>query len=81
MQVQCDKTKYKVKRRQISTDEYQFNVIPRKRTCKLCGKGFDSNGNEFITWTDDNGYLRSGYFCRKDFVLISKAIKLINKNR
>ena len=80
MKVQCDEQRYKVIKTQKGTDEYQFNVVPKIRTCKLCNKGFESNGNEFITWTDDNGYLRSGYFCRKDFVLIKKAIKLINKN-
>ena len=79
MKVQCDEQHYKVIKKQNGVDEYQFNVVPRKRICKLCKRSFESNGSEFISWTDDNGYLRFGYFCRKDFVLIKKALKIISK--
>ncbi len=81
MQLNIDKDKYKVSKKQIGVDEYQFNVVPKIRTCKLCKKGFDSYGKEFLTWFDDDGFLNSGYFCKKDFILVSKAIKMIEENR
>ena len=81
MQIQCDTNKYKVKKTQIGVDEYQFNVIPKKRNCKLCKKSFDSKGKQYLTWTDDNGYLRSGYFYKEHYVLVAKTLRLIEKQR
>ena len=79
MKIKYNKEKYHLEKTQNGVDEYQFNLTPKRRTCKLCGKGFESNGKEFLTWTDDNGFLRSGYFCRKDFVTIKKVLKEINR--
>lgn len=81
MQIKVNEEKYKVKKTQIDTDEYQYNIIPKKRNCKLCKKVFESNGNEFIIWTDDDGFSRTGYFCRGCMYLMKKYLKLINKNR
>jgi hypothetical protein len=77
MKIKYDKKKYHLKKTQTHPDEFQFNLIPKRRTCKLCGKGFESNGQEFLTWTDDNGFLRSGYFCRKDLVKVNQVLKEI----
>mgnify|MGYP003155683870 CR=1 FL=1 len=29
------------------------------------------------SWTDDNGFLRSGYFCRKDLIKVNQVLKEI----
>jgi hypothetical protein len=79
MKIQYNKEKYSMKKQQIAIDEYQFNLIPKKRNCKCCNKRFDSVGKEFLTWTDDNGFLRSGYFCKVHYILIKKALKEVCK--
>jgi hypothetical protein len=61
MKIKYDKKKYHLKKTQTHPDEFQFNLIPKRRTCKLCG----------------NGFLRSGYFCRKDLVKVNQVLKEI----
>ena len=77
MIINIDDAKYKVKETQIESDSYQYLITPKKRNCKLCKKVFESVGSEFICWTDDNGFSRSGYFCREHFKLIHKVLKEI----
>ena len=77
MIINIDDSKYKVKEKEIQRNTIQYMVTPRKRTCKLCNKGFNSNGKEFLTWTDKKGFLRSGYFCREHLILVNKALKEI----
>ena len=77
MKLNINENKYNVKKKKIFTDSYQLTITPKKRNCKLCNKTFSSTGKEFLTWTDDKGFLRSGYFCKKDFILIKKVLKEI----
>ena len=77
MKINFDEKNYRIEKKQTGPDEYNIIVTPRKRNCKYCCKSFDSIGTEFITWKDDNNYLRSGYFCKRHFVTITKALKII----
>ena len=79
MKLKYNMKKYNLEKTQNGVDEYQFNLTPKKRNCKLCGKEFESNGREFLTWTDDNDFLRSGYFCKKDLITIKKVLKEVNR--
>ena len=77
MNININEKKYNVDKTQVESDCIRYIVTPKKRNCKLCNKTFSSTGKEFLTWTDDKGFLRSGYFCRKDFILIKKVLKEI----
>ena len=79
MKINIDDAQYKVNKTTLGDNEYQYNVTPKKRNCKLCSKSFENNNNGLICWTDDNGFYRSGYFCREHFVLIKTALKEISK--
>ena len=79
MNININEKEYNVEETQIETDVVQYMVTPKKRNCKLCGKEFESNGREFLTWTDDNDFLRSGYFCKKDLITIKKVLKEVNR--
>ena len=81
MQINIDDNKYKVKVEHIDSEKYQYVVIPKVRNCKLCKKGFESTGSEHINWTDDNGYARTGYFCKSCMCLVRRALKLIKDKR
>ena len=77
MNININDSKYNVERKETERDCFQYTITPKKRNCKLCNKTFSSTGKEFLTWTDDKGFLRSGYFCKKDFILIKKVLKEI----
>ena len=77
MNININESKYNVEKKRVERDCFQYTMIPKKRNCKLCNKTFSSTGKEFLTWTDDKGFLRSGYFCKKDFILIKKVLKEI----
>ena len=79
MNIKINKEKYNVKKRDIGIDEFQYTITPKRRTCKLCGKGFDSGGSKALSWTDDNDFYRIGYFCRTHYRLVKKV--LIEKKR
>jgi len=69
MKLNINENKYNVKKRKVDADSYQLMVTPKKRTCFACKKGFDSVGTETLSWYDDEGYYRIGYFCNKDYRL------------
>ena len=51
-------------------------LAPKKRSCKVCSKQFQSNGREFLLWTTKDNYTISGWFCRKHFIQANKLIKI-----
>ena len=69
MKIDVNENKYNIKKRQVDTDSYQLMITPKKRTCCVCKKGFDSVGKETLAWYDDEGYYRIKYFCNKDYRL------------
>ena len=77
MNININEKKYNVDKTQVESDCIRYIVTPKKRNCKLCSKSFQNNNNGFITWTDDKGFRRSGYFCREHYLLIKKALKEI----
>ena len=77
MNININEKKYNVDKTQVESDCIRYIVTPKKRNCKLCNKSFQNNNNGFITWTDDKGFRRSGYFCREHYLLIKKALKVI----
>ena len=79
MIINVDDNKYKVKERVIESEVTQYIVTPKKRNCKVCKKRFDSNGKEFLTWTDKEGFRRSGYFCREHLIMVNKVLKEIRQ--
>ena len=79
MKLIINENKYNIKKRQVDTDSYQLMVTPKKRTCCVCKKGFDSVGNETLAWYDDEGYYRIKYFCNKDYRIVKRL--LIETNR
>tara|TARA_R100001244_G_scaffold130414_1_gene102550 strand:- start:231 stop:482 length:252 start_codon:yes stop_codon:yes gene_type:complete len=50
---------------------------PKKRNCKVCGKQFQSNGNEVIYWKGKNKESLFGYFCKKHYVEAKQLLKEI----
>ena len=74
MKIDINEKKYKVKKRQVDTDSYDLIVTPKKRTCFVCKKGFDSMGTEILSWYDDKKYYRIGYFCRQHFGLVRRLL-------
>ena len=74
MKIDINEKKYKVKKRQVDTDSYQLTITPKRRTCCICKKGFDSVGNETLSWYDDEGYYRNQYFCNKCYRLARRLL-------
>ena len=79
MNININEKKYKVKKRQVDTDSYQLMITPKKRTCCVCKKGFDSVGKETLAWYDDEGYYRIKYFCNKDYRIVKKLLTEVNR--
>ena len=77
MNININENKYNITEREIDSDCFQYTITPKRRTCKVCKKGFESNGREFLTWTDDKGFRRSGYFCREHLIMVNKVLKEI----
>ena len=74
MKLNINEKKYKVKKRQVDTDSFDLIVTPKKRTCCICKKGFDSVGNETLSWYDDEGFYRINYFCNKCYRLARRLL-------
>jgi len=74
MKLNIDENKYFIKKRQTSADSFDILVTKKVRTCKVCGKGFESKGEQCLGWTDDDGFYRIGYFCRQHFGLVRRLL-------
>tara|TARA_B100000214_G_C23814430_1_gene556551 strand:+ start:248 stop:499 length:252 start_codon:yes stop_codon:yes gene_type:complete len=74
MKLNINENKYNVKKKKIFTDSYQLTITPKKRTCFVCKKGFDSVGNETLSWYDDEGFYRIKYFCNKHYRLARRLL-------
>lgn len=74
MKLNINENKYNVKKKKIFTDSYQLTITPKKRTCFVCKKGFDSVGNETLSWYDDEGFYRIKYFCKTHYRLARKLL-------
>jgi len=74
MKIYINVNKYNIKKRQVDTDSYDLIVTPKKRTCCVCKKGFDSVGNETLVWYDDEGFYRIGYFCKQHYIFVKKVL-------
>ena len=74
MKIDINEKEYKVKKRQVDTDSYQLTITPKRRTCFVCKKGFDSNGTETLSWYDDNNYYRINYFCNEHYKLAKRVL-------
>ena len=75
MKINIDEKKYKVKRKEGFQGNFSYTATQKKRTCKACGKGFESTGNETLSWYDDDGFYRIGYFCKTDYINVSRYLK------
>ena len=64
-----DEKKYKVKE---SNEDGCIYIIarPKKRNCKYCTKQFESVQSEILFWKDNNGYQRSGWFCKEHYSVV-----------
>ena len=74
MKINIDENKYYVKKRNTESDSYQLTVTPKKKTCFACKKGFDSVGNETLSWYDDEGFYRIKYFCNTHYRLARRLL-------
>jgi len=74
MKLNINENKYNVKKKKIFTDSYQLTITPKKRTCFVCKKGFDSVGNETLSWYDDEGFYRIKYFCNTHYRLAKRLL-------
>ena len=74
MKIDINEKKYNIKKRQMDTDSYDLIVTPKKRTCFVSKKGFDSNGTETLSWYDDNNYYRINYFCNEHYKLAKRVL-------
>mgnify|MGYP003318695560 CR=1 FL=1 len=74
MKLNINENKYNVKKKKIFTDSYQLTITPKKRTCFVCKKGFDSVGNETLSWYDDEGFYRIKYFCNTHYRLARRLL-------
>ena len=79
MKIDINEKEYNIKKRQVDADSYQLTITPKRRTCCICKKGFDSVGNETLSWYDDEGYYRIKYFCNKDYRIVKKLLTEVNR--
>ena len=76
MNININEKKYKVITEKVNDKDYNIKVMIKKRNCKLCNKVIEVAENDLFSWIDDKHYLRIGYFCKKDEVLIKKVLKI-----
>ena len=74
MKIDINEKEYNIKKRQVDTDSYDLIITPKKRTCFVCKKGFDSMGTETLGWYDDNSYYRINYFCNECYKLAKRLL-------
>ena len=79
MKLNIDEKKYKVKKREGFQGDFSYNVTQKKRVCKVCNKAFESTGNETLSWYDDEGFYRIGYFCKTDYINASRYLKAMER--
>tara|TARA_R100001594_G_C3971848_1_gene247963 strand:- start:2 stop:253 length:252 start_codon:yes stop_codon:yes gene_type:complete len=79
MKLNIDEKKYKIEKRKGFQGDFSYKVTQKKRTCKACGKGFESTGNETLSWYDDDGFYRIGYFCKTDYINTSRYLKAMER--
>tara|TARA_R110002012_G_scaffold312353_1_gene522988 strand:+ start:321 stop:572 length:252 start_codon:yes stop_codon:yes gene_type:complete len=75
MKLNIDEEKYKVRKREGFIGNYSYDVVKRKRVCKVCNKAFDSNSKETLTWYDDDGFYRIAFFCKTDYIIAKRFLK------
>ena len=75
MKINIDEKKYKIEKRKGFQGDFSYKVTQKKRTCFVCKKGFDSVGNETLSWYDDEGFYRIKYFCNADYVYVNRFLK------
>ena len=45
----------------------------------MCNKAFESTGNETLSWYDDDGFYRIGYFCKTDYIIANRYLKAMER--
>ena len=74
MKINIDEKKYKIEKRKGFQGDFSYKVTQKKRTCFVCKKGFDSVGNETLSWYDDEGFYRIKYFCNEHYRLARRLL-------
>ena len=70
-----DTTKYNIVNQINSEGEIVITLYPKVRNCLYCTQQIKPKVADFITWKDDEGKWRKGYFCREHSKVVTKLLK------